>query len=133
MNKRLSIMKTLLATITTVFLSLIAFPEKADARPHNVGHSYIYKSGTASCGCVTYTKRVIVSYNRYGRPVYRYYSQPITHSCGYRKHSYNGYYGNSYSAINYNRSRYNRNARYSSHSRRFSNNNRRGNIRNRRY
>ena len=101
-------MKTILATIAAVFVSLIAFPQKAEAGSFPIGHSVTYKSGYASCGCAVYTKRVITSYDYYRRPVYKYYSVPIVHSCrtGYR--STNKYYGNSSSRFYSNRGSYNR-------------------------
>lgn len=84
-------MKTILATLVTVAFGLIALPEKAEARPHcGVGHSYTYASGHASCGCTVYKRRVIVGYDCYHRPIYRYYSVPIVHRC--RSHYSSPYY-----------------------------------------
>lgn len=77
-------MKKLLATIAAVFVSLIALPEQAEAAPHRhhpVGHSYTYSIGHISCGCAIYQRRVIAGYDRHHRPVYRYYSVPVTHHC----------------------------------------------------
>ncbi len=79
-------MKTILATIATVFVTLVALPQKAEARPHPVGHSYIYQSGYSSCGKATFIKRVIVSYNRCGQPIYRYYRMPSSYRCGTVRH-----------------------------------------------
>lgn len=86
-----NIMKTIIVTIATIFVSLAGFAEKAEARSsnHPVGHSYVYKSGYTSCGCVIYTKRVIIGYDCYHRPIYKYYKVPVSHRCG-------GYCGTSY-------------------------------------
>ena len=115
-------MKKLLATIATIFVGLVALPEKAEASPHHGNsNSYTYKSGHAPCGCAIYTKRVIASYDYHRRPVYRYYKVPFVHTCGinYGSSRYYGnkYYGNSSSRFtsnrfhnrsNFNRSNFNR-------------------------
>lgn len=88
-------MKTLLATIATAALGLIALPEKAEARPHRgTGHSYTYSIGTTSCGCPIYQRRVVTGYDCYHRPIYRYYSVPVTHRCSshYRSHHHHGHH-----------------------------------------
>lgn len=122
-------MKTILATIATVFVSLIAFSEKAEARPHHVGHSYTYKSGHSSCGCATYTKRVIVSYDCYHRPVYRYYSVPIVHRCRTSHYSGGRYYSHSSPRVHYSRSHYSRGSSHYSRSRGVTISGRHGSIR----
>lgn len=106
-------MKTILATIATIFVGLVALPEKVEARPHSghVGHSYTYCSGHASCGCATYTRRVIASYDCYNRPIYRYYSVPTLHSC---RSSHHGHHGSRYTP-RYNNHRYDAHRGHSSH------------------
>ena len=94
-------MKTILTTLATVVVGLLAFPDTAEARPHgHHGSSHTYKSGHSSCGCAIYTKRIISSYDCYHRPVYRYYSVPVVHKCrsnhSYRNHYSSGYRYNSY-------------------------------------
>ncbi|MBK1855683.1 hypothetical protein JO972_11985 [Verrucomicrobiaceae bacterium 5K15] len=91
-------MKTILATLATIFVGLVALPEKVEARPGHghTGSSYTYRSGHSSCGCATYTRRVIVSYDCHRRPVYRYYSVPVVHNCrshySHRSHSTRHHY-----------------------------------------
>jgi hypothetical protein len=97
-------MKTILTTLATVVVGLLAFPDTAEARPHgHHGSSHTYKSGHSSCGCAIYTKRIISSYDCYHRPVYRYYSVPVVHKCrsnhsyrSNRSHYSSGYRHNSY-------------------------------------
>ncbi|BDS05336.1 hypothetical protein NT6N_03760 [Oceaniferula spumae] len=76
-------MKTILATLATIIVSFAALPEKAEAapHPHHIGHSYTYCSGHAPCGCRVYKRRIIVGYDCYHRPIYRYYSVPVVHRC----------------------------------------------------
>ena len=72
-------MKTLLATLAIVVVGLIALPNQADAA--HSGSGYTYRSGSSSCGCASYTRRVFTGYDCYNRPSYRYYSVPVTHRC----------------------------------------------------
>lgn len=74
-------MKNLIITLTSIFIGCIALPEKAQAGHDRYGSSYTYRSSYSSCGCAVYKRRVIASYDCYGRPQYRYYSVPIVHSC----------------------------------------------------
>ncbi|BDS07475.1 hypothetical protein NT6N_25150 [Oceaniferula spumae] len=103
-------MKTLLATIATVFVGLVALPEKAEARPHHghVGQSYTYVSGHSSCGCAVYKRRVVTGYDCYHRPIYRYYSVPVVHRC--RSHHSSRYYRHDVPRGHYDRSHYRRNS-----------------------
>lgn len=103
-------MKTILATLATLAFGLVAFPETAEARPHcGTGQSYTYVSGHTSCGCPIYKRKVVVGYDCYNRPIYRYYSVPVTHRC--RSHHRSRY---SRSHYHRNRSHYYR-SRYSHH------------------
>ncbi len=97
-------MKKLIATLTAIFISLIATPEEAVAGHHPIGHSYTYHSGYASCGSPIYTKRIIASYDRYHRPVYRYYRLPIRQSYRTTRYTNNNYYNRASSRVNYSRS-----------------------------
>ena len=109
-------MKTLLAILATTAFSLVALPTKAEARSCNTGHSYTYAIGKTSCGCTIYQRRVIVGYDCHRRPIYRYYSVPVTHRCRshyrspyYRSYnrncgSRNYYYNNNYRSYYGNRS-----------------------------
>jgi len=83
-KNKTTIMKTIIVTITTIFVSLAGFAEKAEAKSyhHPIGHSYVYISGYTSCGYPMYTKRVIVGYDCYHRPIYKYYKIPVSH--GYK-------------------------------------------------
>lgn len=74
-------MKTISILLALLAMVLVYQPGRADAGyyPTSV---YTYVSGYADCGCPIYTKRVITRYDRYGRPIYTYYSQPIVHRCG---------------------------------------------------
>lgn len=83
-------MKTLLTTLATALVGLVALPEKAEARNCGTSHSHTYRSGHASCGCPTYTRRVIIGYDCYHRPIYRYYSVPVVHRC--KSHHNSPYY-----------------------------------------
>lgn len=77
-------MKKLIVAIAAAVVSLTAMPEKAQAAPHHhhrIGHSHTYCSGHAACGCRVYTRRVVIGFDCYHRPVYRYFSVPIVHRC----------------------------------------------------
>ena len=89
-------MKNLLITLATVLIALVALPQKVEAGHSRCGTSYTYRSSYSNCGCPIYKRRVIISYDCYNRPVYRYYSVPIVHRC--RSHYRPQYrYGNHYS------------------------------------
>ena len=94
-------MKNLLITFATVLIALVALPQKVEAGHSRCGTSYTYRSSYGSCGCPIYKRRVIISYDCYNRPVYRYYSVPIVHRCrshyrtSYRRPHYR--HGNHYS------------------------------------
>ncbi|MEJ6570454.1 MAG: hypothetical protein QNL01_14855 [Akkermansiaceae bacterium] len=109
-------MKTILATLVTVVIGLVALPDTAEARSH--GHSsssssYTYVSGRASCGCTTYTKRVFTGYDCHRHPIYRYYSVPVVHRC---RSSHNPHYSSHSSHSNYySGSRYSSYRGHSSH------------------
>ncbi|MBT8043617.1 MAG: hypothetical protein KJO79_01600 [Verrucomicrobiae bacterium] len=107
-------MKTILITLATIAVSLVALPQKVEARPHcgSSHSSYTYRSGSASCGCPVYTKRVFAGYDCYNRPTYRYYRVPMVHRC--RSHHSNYHYR---SNRGYRHSKYYHNRRYSSHRR----------------
>ncbi|MFK7909237.1 MAG: hypothetical protein AB8F34_01405 [Akkermansiaceae bacterium] len=116
-------MKTILATLATIAISLIALPEKAEARSCSSGNSYTYVSGHTSCGCPVYTRRVVSGYDCYNRPTYRYYRVPVTHRCrshyssrSYRSHNHSYGHRNHYSrsSRNYGRSSINYRTRYGS-------------------
>ena len=117
-------MKTLLTTLATVLLGLIALPTTAEAA-HNscsTGSSYTYYSGRASCGCASYTRRIVTGYDCYNRPSYRYYKVPVSHSCRshYRpsSHNHSSHYGRS-SGHSSHRGHSSRSSRHSSHSKGF--------------
>ena len=106
-------MKTLLITLATVLLGLVALPNTAEARSCSTGSSHTYHSGRSSCGCSIYTRRVITGYDCYNRPSYRYYSVPVTHSC--RSH-YSSTYHRGHSNHYSHRSRHsNHRSRHTSH------------------
>jgi len=100
-------MKTILATIATVIVGFIALPSQAEARPHSghIGQSITYVSGHTSCGCAIYKRKVVVGYDRYHRPIYRYYSVPIVHRC---RSNHSSYRYNTPSRSHYGRSHYSR-------------------------
>ncbi|MCP5536958.1 MAG: hypothetical protein H7A51_12095 [Akkermansiaceae bacterium] len=102
-------MKTILATLVTIIVGLVALPGTAEARPHdNCSSSYTYLSGNTACGCPVYTKRVFVGYDCYHRPIYRYYSVPVVHRCrSHYRPTYHNHPGHG--------SRYYNNSRYPSH------------------
>lgn len=125
---RNTIMKKILILIVGLLASGITMPSTAQASSIRIGHSSIYNSGYHSCGCAIRTKRVVYGFNRYHRPIYRYYSVPTIHRCGHRGHyrssrygyrshynhrrsSYRGYHGSRHS---YNRNSYRRSSRRSS-------------------
>ncbi|MGB0774424.1 MAG: hypothetical protein ACPG32_07225 [Akkermansiaceae bacterium] len=92
-------MKKLIATLVTVLVSFVALPETVEAGHYHIGHSYTYRSGSTSCGCAIYTKRVVVGYDCYRRPIYRYYSQPVSHRCHHSRSHYrpqHSHHGNRY-------------------------------------
>lgn len=67
-------MKTWIITPAIAALTLICATPRAEARSHR-GHapsSYIYISGYRSCGTPVYTERVLIGYDRYGDPIWRY-------------------------------------------------------------
>ncbi|WP_143157579.1 MULTISPECIES: hypothetical protein [Rubritalea] len=74
-------MKTISTLLALLAMVLVYQPSEAQAGRYDTS-IYTYVSGYASCGCPLYTKRVFARYDRYGRPVYTYYSQPIVHRCG---------------------------------------------------
>lgn len=114
-------MKTILASAAAVIFGLVALPEKAEARPHHhhhIGHSHTYCSGYASCGCRIYKRRVVVSYDCYHRPVYRYYSVPIVHSCRSHRHHHHHYRHRSHHRHHYHRDHYHRHHHHRGHHRR---------------
>jgi len=113
-------MKTLLATIATIFVSLTAMPEKAEAAPNHypVGHSYTYSIGHSACGCAIYQRRIVSGYDCYDRPIFRYYSVPVVHRC--RTYVSRPHCGTGYTRVHYNRSyysRYNHHRHHRTHSR----------------
>ena len=110
-------MKTLITTIATVFISLVSLPQKAEAGSFPIGHSYTYHSGYASCGSPIFTKRVIASYDRYHRPVYRYYTLPINKSFRSTRYSSSRFYNRGSSRSNFSRSNFNRGSSRSNFSR----------------
>jgi len=81
-------MKTLLAIAATALTGL-ALPQTADAGHSNVSVNITYQSGHSSCGCPIYTQRVFAGYDCYRRPVYRYVSVPVRHSCHSSHSRYN--------------------------------------------
>ncbi len=86
-------MKTLLITLVTIAVSLFALPDTAKADYYSYGSSYTYRSGYASCGCATYTRRIFLGYDSCGRPIYRYYRVPVSHHCrSYYRPVHYGYY-----------------------------------------
>jgi len=133
--KRDHIMKKLIAIATALLVGGVFAPQ-AEARPQAVGNYSIINAGHHSCGCAIQTKRYVVGYDRYRRPIYRYVTVPTVHRCRthsrvhsshYRGHSNwnhnQRYYGNrgghvrasySYSRPSYGRSYYqsSRNSRY---------------------
>ncbi|MBK1792181.1 hypothetical protein [Persicirhabdus sediminis] len=80
-------MKKMILSIGLVCTALFGLSTSGlDARPHGHGghghqKSHTYVSGHTACGCKIYTKRVVSHYQRCGSPVYRYYAQPVNHSC----------------------------------------------------
>ncbi|NNC87648.1 MAG: hypothetical protein HKN82_04210 [Akkermansiaceae bacterium] len=78
-------MKKLLAIAATALTGLFLMPAKAEA-----GHSscHTYRSGYASCGCPTYTKRYFRGYDSCRRPIYSYVRLALSHgsSCRHRSH-----------------------------------------------
>ncbi|NWK57666.1 hypothetical protein HW115_18760 [Verrucomicrobiaceae bacterium N1E253] len=72
-------MKYLLITLASVVL--FALPQNAQAAHGHCGTGYTYRCGHSACGCPIYKRRVIVRYDCYHRPVYRYVSVPVVHRC----------------------------------------------------
>jgi len=99
--QNITTMKNLLITLATVLIALVALPQKAEAGHSRCGTSDTYRSSYSTCGCPIYKRRVIISYDCYNRPVYRYYTVPIVHCCSshyrtsYRRPHYR--HGNHYS------------------------------------
>lgn len=88
---------TLLFAIALLTAGLMT--SEADARLY-VGFSSIHRTGYSSCGCDLYQKRVVSGFDRYNRPIYRYYAVPVSHRCGghaVRRSHYTGgsHYSNS--------------------------------------
>jgi hypothetical protein len=105
-------MKTLLAIAATALAGL-ALPQTAEAGHSNVSVNLTYQSGHGSCGCPIYTQRVFAGYDCYRRPVYRYVSVPVRHSCHASHSRYNspqysnhGYAQRGYSQRGYSQTRY---------------------------
>jgi len=99
-------MKTLLITMVTLVVGLIAFPNKAEARHYS--SSYTYAIGHASCGCTRYTRRIFNGYDCHGHAIYRYIRVPLRHSCRRYSRPVHSYYYNSYNHYNSCRSYYGR-------------------------
>ena len=119
-------MKRLLAAIVAV-AGFLAVSQSAQAgiRIH-VGYTDYFISGHTTCGHPIYTKRVCRGFDRYRRPIYSYYRQPVRYgynrshhyqrscrSSGYRHHGYHSYsrghvYGRSYHGRHPNSYRYSR-------------------------
>jgi len=73
-------MKNLSLLLCFIVAGLFALPANANAGcGYDVG--YKHRIGYSSCGCPIYQRRVIVSYDCYRRPIYRYYSIPVVHHC----------------------------------------------------
>jgi len=87
-------MKNILTLIVSLFASGLMMPTEAEARNYRIGHSQIYVSGYHPCGTPIKTKRVIVGFNHYRQPIYRYYT--IGKKYAYKKHA-NIYYSKKYS------------------------------------
>ena len=73
-------MKKLLTYLSILAAAVLFTPNTAEARTYSHA-SITYVSGHTSCGCPLYTKKVFVNHDRYGRPVYRYYSVPSSCKC----------------------------------------------------
>ncbi len=73
-------MKHFLITLAVVLTGFFVFPQTAQA---GYGYAPGFKRciGYSSCGCPIYQRRVIVSYDCYNHPIYRYISVPVVHHC----------------------------------------------------
>lgn len=99
MKKTLLSTFSILAAVVTVFLFSA---NTAEARGHSHGTT-TYVSHYTSCGCPVYVKKVFWKHDCYGRPIYRYYRQPVTHRCNRYNHHNRSRYHNSYNGCNNNR------------------------------
>ncbi|MGJ8655359.1 MAG: hypothetical protein ACSHX6_02825 [Akkermansiaceae bacterium] len=110
-------MKKLLTYLSILTAAVLFTPNTAEARPHSHGTT-TYVSGHSSCGCPIYTKKVFVNHDRYGRPVYRYYSVPSNCNCRVKAYRPSSHYSShrSYHTNSHNR-HYSRHtsSRHSSH------------------
>jgi len=61
------IMKTIIATLGFITLTLIGTTPDAEARGHR---STVYVSGYRSCGTPIYKERYFIGYDRCGRPIW---------------------------------------------------------------
>lgn len=104
-------MKKIFTYISIITAAFLFAANSAEARTYPYG-GITYISGYASCGSPIYTKKVIVNHDRYGKPVYKYYSIPfVSKHKNYSRNTYNrhsSYRGKNYYSSHHNRSNYNR-------------------------